>query len=307
MIALALTKRAQGYLDARFFARCAVIDNFQVFATLLLEEGKMGMPLDLVLVRHGESEGNVAIEYSKRGDNRFFTAEFRARHSSQWRLTDTGRRQAMIAGTWIRDNVGAPFDRYYTSEYLRARETAAYLHLPDARWYADFYLRERDRGTLDVVTHAELKTLYADERRRRRIDPFYWCPPGGESMATLCLRIDRVLDTLHRECDSKRVIMVMHGETMWAFRIRLERLSQSRCRSLDESVDPRDRIHNGQVILYTRINPQTNAVSPYMNWMYSACPTDPSLHTHGWEEIRRPSYSNDDLLAGTDTVKRLIV
>ena len=35
--------------------------------------------------------------------------------------------------------------------------------------------------------------------------------PNGESIAQLCLRIDGVLHTLHRECSDKRVLVVCHG------------------------------------------------------------------------------------------------
>lgn len=66
----------------------------------------MTMPLNLVLVRHGESEGNVAMHFSKRGDHTLFSQEFMNRHSSTWRLTDTGIAQAELAGFWIRKNIG---------------------------------------------------------------------------------------------------------------------------------------------------------------------------------------------------------
>ena len=51
----------------------------------------MGMPNDLVLVRHGHSEGNKAIEASKKGDLSFHTDAFAATPGHQWRLTDEGR------------------------------------------------------------------------------------------------------------------------------------------------------------------------------------------------------------------------
>ncbi len=267
----------------------------------------MTMPEDLVLVRHGESEGNVATNASKRGDHHYYTPAFRARHSSTWRLTDKGRAQAAIAGDWIIQNIGEQFHRYYTSEYLRARETAACLGLPDARWYAEFYLRERDRGKLDVIDHESLKRDYQDELIRRTIDPFYWTPPGGECLAQVCLRTDRVLDTLHRECEGSRVILVLHGETMLAIRVRLERMSQYRFRMLDDSKHPHHRIHNGQVIHYTRVNPETGEVSPYLEWVRSVCPTDLALSSNVWERIQRPSYTNEQLIENAERIPRLIV
>ena len=43
-------------------------------------------PLELVFVRHGESEGNVAVKAAENGDTSYFTEEFRKRHSSTWDL-----------------------------------------------------------------------------------------------------------------------------------------------------------------------------------------------------------------------------
>lgn len=40
------------------------------------------MPIDLVLVRHGQSEGNLAQAKSMKGDDSFWTEEFSMRPSS---------------------------------------------------------------------------------------------------------------------------------------------------------------------------------------------------------------------------------
>jgi NAD+ kinase len=265
----------------------------------------MAMPIDLVLVRHGESEGNVAFGLSKRGDHSHYTPEFLARHSSKWRLTDRGVQQARMAGEWLRANVAQTFDRYYVAEYLRAMETAAHLGLPGARWYCEFYLRERDWGMLDVMSFQERRERYGEELRRREMDAFFWTPPSGESLASMCLRIDRVLDTLHRECADRRVILVCHGEVMWGFRVRLERMAQERYRELDQSHDPTIKIHNCQILHYTRRDPGTGQVAAHLNWMRSVCPWDPGLSRNEWEVIGRPSYTNGGLLAVAERSPRL--
>ena len=89
---------------------------------------------EVVLVRHGESEGNVAFTRSLHGDHSLYSGAFLERHSSLWRLTDRGREQAQVAGSWLKANVDSRFDAFYTSEYLRAMETASLLGLPGARW-----------------------------------------------------------------------------------------------------------------------------------------------------------------------------
>jgi len=268
----------------------------------------MTMPIDLVLVRHGESEGNIAKKQSEKGDHSLYSDEFLSRHSSKWRLTDRGIGQAQRAGIFIREQIRGYFDRYYTSDYLRAKETALHLELPDARWYVEFYLRERDRGDIDVVSQEELHTKYAEEMKRREIDRFYWTPPNGESMAQLCLRVDRVLDTLHRECSDKRVIIVCHGEVMWAFRVRLERMTQKGFSELDVSKNPHDSIHNGQILHYTRRNPIgiKCRLEKHLNWMRSICPTDLALSSNDWKIIVRSSFSDTDLLYEIREFPRII-
>jgi NAD+ kinase len=265
----------------------------------------MTMPIDLVLVRHGESEGNVVFGRARKGDHSGFTPEFAARHSSQWRLTREGQQQAEIAGAWIRLHISSVFDRYYASEYLRAMETAGWLGFGDAAWYCEFYLRERDWGIFDVMSYQERRERYADDMRRRELDAFFWTPPNGESIANLCLRLDRVLDTLHRECSDKRVLIVCHGEVMWGFRVRLERMSQEMYRELDQSSDRRIKFHNCQILHYTRRDPETGRLAPHLNWMRSICPWDLDLCHPGWNRIHRCHSSSADLLALADKTPRL--
>jgi NAD+ kinase len=254
------------------------------------------MPLDLVLVRHGESEGNVASRFAEAGDNSVFSEEFCNRHNSRLRLTDRGRQQASAAGDWIKRNIGDHFDRYLVSGYLRAMETAALLELPAALWYQDFYLRERDMGLFDMLPEDEKRTKYPQEFRQYEYDPFYWMPPNGESVAQLCLRVDRVLQTLHRECADKRVVIVCHGMVMWAFIIRIERLTPKLFleRSRTSNVD--GRIRNGQVIQFSRRDPQDGTVSPHCNWVRSVCPWGERTSNAGWRVIKRPIFSNQELL-----------
>jgi len=266
----------------------------------------MGMPNDLVLIRHGLSEGNIATDRSKKGDHSAFTGNFMDRHSSLWRLSNQGIDQAIKTGTWLKNNLGFKFYKHYTSDYIRALETAARLEIKDAKWFTEFYLRERNWGDLDRMSVEERESKYAQSMKEREIDPFYWKPPNGESIADLCLRIDRVIDTLHRECECKKVVIVCHGEVMWAFRVRLERMSQQRFMYLDSSKDPAHRIHNCQIIHYTRINPcdQRAQPTPYLNWMRSFCPQKGIEGT--WEEIVRQRYTNTQLLERAESIKRII-
>jgi NAD+ kinase len=265
----------------------------------------MTMPIDLVLVRHGESEGNVARRSSLSGDNSVFTEEFCSRHNSRLRLTDRGQEQARVAGMWLRKNISQHFDRYLVSGYLRAMETASMLDLPDARWYQEFYLRERDMGLFEIMPEDEKKQKHPEVYRQYELDPFYWTPPNGESIAQLCLRIDRVLHTLHRECSEKRVIVVAHGMVMWAFMVRIERLTPTQFLQRSQSPDIADHIRNCQIVHYTRRDPNGGCTSSWVEWVRSVCPSDGPAKPV-WRRITRPTFTNQQLMEAAEASPRFV-
>lgn len=85
----------------------------------------MAMPLDLVLVRHGESVGNVAIHEAK--SRRSMASSDEQHPPRRWVLTPTGRAQAEAAGAWLRGH-GLDIDHYdrcYCSPYVRTLRFAA--------------------------------------------------------------------------------------------------------------------------------------------------------------------------------------
>lgn len=265
----------------------------------------MAMPIDLFFVRHGQSIGNLVHQLMRSRDMSLFTEEFRALHTSDWRLTAKGVSQAKIAGEWIRNNIGTDFFRCYVSSYVRAMETAFHLNLPQARWYQEMYLRERDYGILDRLSSEERQEQYGVYLSAREIDPFYWTPPGGESIATLIQRLNMVLNTIYRECADKRVILVCHGEVMWGFRVRIERMPPDEYKRLDKSTNSFDSIHNCQILHYSRRNPHTNEIEPYLNWLRSICPTDLTRSSNEWQKIIRPVYSNQDLKTAIEKIPNL--
>src|SRR3989338_10939418 len=104
----------------------------------------MGMPKNLFLVRHGQSEGNlVRKQFEESGNESFFSDEFLGLHESQYSLTDLGVEQARKAGQWFSKNGFATFDRMLVSNNVRAMQTAAHLNVSGAHWMIDYNLRER--------------------------------------------------------------------------------------------------------------------------------------------------------------------
>jgi broad specificity phosphatase PhoE len=255
------------------------------------------LPLELILVRHGQSEGNVANKASVKNDNSFFTPEFRQRHSRTFRLTDKGIAQAEAAGEWIRANIGQPFDRFYVSDYIRAKETAVHLHLPNALWRQEFHLRERDKALMDNLPIDEQKTLFQQEMREYEIDPFLSYPAGGgESIASLCFRLKAtVLEHWSRVWSSARMVCVCHGHVMRGLQLQLEGLSHDDFIRLEQSANAEDKIRNGQILWYRRHDPDTHQLMDHYPAVRSICPWDPA-GDYGWKRIKRKKFTDDELI-----------
>jgi broad specificity phosphatase PhoE len=157
----------------------------------------------LIMVRHGESEGNR---------ERRFTI------SPDVPLTETGRRQAFEVAARIR-GLFKP-EVIISSPFARARHTseiiAAELNLP-IEVVAD--LHERDLGALRGHSYDML-------REAVRIDPKYdpangwsWKPEGGESYEEVRQRVVYAIEGVRQRYPAHEVIVVSHGGVMlslWA-------------------------------------------------------------------------------------------
>ena len=92
---------------------------------------------------------------------------------------------------------------------------------------------------------------------------------------------------------------------VFAFRILLERISQNRFNADFNSDDPLDRIHNCQVMHYTRQNPDDPSdTRPHPTWVRSVCPWDAALSRSEWVKIVRSHFTNADLLREAESVPR---
>jgi len=260
----------------------------------------MGMPKNLFLVRHGQSEGNlVRKQFEESGNESFFSDEFLGLHESQYALTPLGVEQAKKAGEWLLANGLVTFDRMLVSNNVRAMQTAAHVNLPEADWMIDFNLRERDGGLFNVLTPSQRDTQYPDQKKFYNTQPFLFRPPQGESIADVCIRIKVVLDTLARECDGKNVIVVCHGHVMRTFRIILERMSLRKTNEFLITKESWGQVPNCSIIHYTRENPMNSrqGLSDSFGWMRMIRPAGGGNLQDPFSQINRKRYSNEELLS----------
>lgn len=150
----------------------------------------------LILVRHGESEGNR---------DRTFT------QNPQVPLTPRGREQARAAAQRIAQQYRPT--RIVASPYLRAWETAgiigAVLGLPVR---PEPQLREQSFG---IFAGQPYDTLLADAAYQDG-PHWQWRPQGGESLVDVCARVVPVFERLTRENGTTDVVLVSHGGVMLA-------------------------------------------------------------------------------------------
>ena len=269
----------------------------------------MAMPNHLFFVRHGESQGNVASDRAKVGDESLFTDEFVTIPGRRWELTEVGQRQAELAGAWLRaelERIGvvAGEPRHYASPYVRTRQTAAFLGLPSAEWYLNRSIRERDWGDIETIPRRAFyeDPVYARNSSKKSIDPLYWRPPGGESISDVAdNRVRNFLDTLHRECSGGTVIAVTHGEFIRAARLVLERIDDETYTAWES--DPTARIHNAEVIQYSRVDVReavgTGEVQSRLGFLRRVRPfaQEDRVQVSDWHAIVYARPSSAELLA----------
>ena len=184
-------------------------------------------PVELWLLRHGQSLGNVARDAAR--GLAVETLEI-AERDMDVPLSPLGVEQATAFGTWLA-SCASPPDVVVSSPYVRAMQTAELAVEAsglDRRVHSDERLRERELGILDLLTSRGVEARYPIEaERRRRLGKFYHRPPGGESWVDVALRIRSLRDSLAREHLDKRVMLVTHEVVIVIWRYLLDDLDEA--------------------------------------------------------------------------------
>jgi len=151
-------------------------------------------PTRLILVRHGESEGNR---------DRTFT------QSASVPLTPLGREQAGQAAALIAEQF-AP-QRVVASPFARARETAEIVAAAfGLEVELEAALREQSFGVFAGQPYEALLGDAAYHEGPR----WHWRPEGGESLIDVSARVVPAFERLARESAGRDTVIVSHGGVM---------------------------------------------------------------------------------------------
>jgi len=179
--------------------------------------------LRLILVRHGETDWNVARRYQGQTDTE---------------LNDVGREQARQVAARLADQA---FDAAYASDLKRAWETAQIIaEQTDVDVQSEPRLREIKFGMIEGLTWAEANEKHP-EVLQHWLEDRDQPPPGGESASDFTARVESLIAHLVAHHDGQTVLLVAHGgplaevirlalkmppEGRWAFEIRNTSISE---------------------------------------------------------------------------------
>ncbi|HEY6298200.1 MAG TPA: histidine phosphatase family protein [Candidatus Binatus sp.] len=150
----------------------------------------------LIMVRHGESEGNAIRRFTTSGEAK---------------ITDLGRRQALEAAVRIK-LMFQPI-LVIASTFARARETgliiAAELGVPIE--YEERF-REMSLGDLAGKPYDSIANDPTFDPKRS----WLWRAPNGESHEDVLKRVAPVLDAVAKKYPDDEIVVVSHGGVMRA-------------------------------------------------------------------------------------------
>ena len=235
----------------------------------------------LIAVRHGESEGNVAREAAEAEGAEVITIDQR---DPDVPLSARGREQAEAVGRWLAGFAARePVDAVWSSPYVRARQTAeAALAAAEQAMpiRVDERLRDRELGVLDLLTGTGVRARFPEEAARRRwLGKLYYRPPGGESWADVALRLRSLLADLDRQVDGT-VVVFCHDALIMLLRYVLEGLDEATLLELARTAT----VANGSV---------TRLVRSGDGWLLAEFDEQQHLHAEGVRPTEHPGETDD--------------
>jgi len=196
-------------------------------------------PQRLWIVRHAQSEGNVARAMAD--DSGAEQIEL-AHRDVDIPLSAAGREQALALGRWFgKQPERERPDVLLASPYVRALDTARLFRSAggcdgDEPICLDERLREKEFGILDGLTPAGIARREPQQAElRRALGKFYHRPPGGESWADVILRLRSLMDTLALHYGGESVMIFAHQVVVLCLRYILESMTEQEVLAVDKA------------------------------------------------------------------------
>lgn len=226
----------------------------------------MKWPVELMLIRHGESKYN---EMKKKKERHPAYVAFResfeinstgkkARELASEALkfcalkvgdngtplTSLGKDQAIATGQALGDHYGPPHV-IFVSPHLRTRDTLAGLmtgwpELAQVRAVEEVRIREQEHGLALLYNDWRIfHTFHPEQAGLSALEGPYWYRyPQGESVPDAQFRIGAWIGTLIREYSGRRVMVVTHHLSILAIRAMIERFGAEEFIRLDDEEKP---------------------------------------------------------------------
>ena len=199
-------------------------------------------PKRLWLVRHGQSQGNVARDLAHEAGHSIIDLDLR---DVDVPLSDLGHEQAEAAGRWFAELPDSEKPEVLlSSPYIRAKQTAEAICTAGGLaggakpTVIDERLREREFGVFDGLTTRGIREQYPQEAAHRaKMGKFYHRAPGGESWADVILRLRSALNTINLHYADKRVLVVAHQVVVLCLRYILEELTEAQILAIDKQAE----------------------------------------------------------------------
>jgi broad specificity phosphatase PhoE len=153
----------------------------------------------LWLVRHGQTDWNLA-------------GRWQGQTLDAPGLNDFGRTQALIAREQLKSVL---FSAIYSSDLLRARQTAALIAKPLGLAVSlEPRLREINLGDWEGMLSDDIEAQYPHELAERNLNPFYTHAPGGESPREVAERVLEATAEIVQAHPEDSVLIVAHGVSL---------------------------------------------------------------------------------------------
>lgn len=162
----------------------------------------MAKPNNIILIRHGESEGNKDRKV------------YKTKQDYKLSLTPKGVEQAKLAGSNLYGFLGGSNVQFYVSPFERTRQTYNEIvkFFPNSRYYESPELREQEWSTRFRVDEEFTHDI---EKERDKFGTFFYRFKNGESVADCHSRVSIFLNTMFRDFEKfdfpENCVIVGHG------------------------------------------------------------------------------------------------